>query len=249
MDDDFEADSRANDAVVNPSVMREDLNKTWIGLGAALEWIALRGQPMSLKSYRDRENEADEALVATLADLPSEIAESFVRGEPEEDRRKLVPIPSGIWRQTATSDYNDSGQPYRLIGTDDDDPSEGAILGVGIAGYHRIQIRSAFVLENWRENELRIEPLPTPAVSRPKVQRLVEIIISKAPKNLKPISQSEMEHLVRSLVPAAPRDMVRQIHREHYRNPKRGPRGKRDPDRKARLKKFRDELISAELHN
>jgi len=249
MNDKSEADPHEQDPLVEPLVKREDLNKTWIGLGVALEWIALRGQPMSLKSYRDRENEADEALVATLADLPSQIAESIVRGEPEEDRRRLVPISSGIWRQTATSDTNDAAQPYRLIGTDDDDPWEGAILGVNIPEYRRIQIRSAFILKNWRENELRIEPLPTPAVSRPKVQRLVEIIISKAPEDLKPISQSEMEHLVRSLVPAAPRDMVRQIHREHYRNPKRGPRGKRDPDRKARLKKFRDELISAELHN
>jgi|GEM_PF-1668293 len=250
MDDNFEADSRANDDDVKPSVTREDLNKTWIGLGAALEWIALRGQPMSRRSYSDRENEADEALVATLADLPSQIAESIVRGEPEEDRRRLVPIPSGIWRQTATSDANDAGQPYRLIGTDDDEPEEAAILGVQVGGYRRIQIRSSFILENWPEHELGIETLPiSPAVARAKVRRLVEMIVAEAPVSLAPISQSEMEYLVRSVLPAAPRDLVRELHRQIYPNPKRGPKGERNPDRKAQVEKFREELISAELRN
>ncbi|MCQ2005702.1 hypothetical protein [Rhizobium sp. NRK18] len=250
MDDNFEADSRANDADVNPSVTREDLDKTWIGLGAALEWIALRGQPIPRELYRGREEEADEALVATLADLPSEIAEAIVRGEPEEDRRRLVPVPSGIWRQTATSDFNDSGQPYRLIGTDDDDPWEGAILGVQVGGYRRIQIRSSFILENWSEHELDIETLPiSSAVARAKVRRLVEMIVAETPVNLAPISQSEMEYLVRSVLPAAQRDLVRQLHREIYPNPKRGPKGVRNPDRKIRIEKFREELISAELRN
>lgn len=250
MDDNFETDPCANGADVEPLVKREDLNKTWIGLGVALEWIARRGQPMSLKSYRYHENEADEALVATLADLPSEIAESIVRGEAEEDRRRLVPIPSGIWRQTATSDANDDNQPYRLLGTDDDDEWEGAILGAHVSGYRRIQIRSSFILENWPKHEVGIEMLPiSPAVARAKVRRLVEMIVAKAPVSLAPISQGEMECLVRSVLPAAQRDLVRELHREIYPNPKRGPKGERNPDRKAQVEKFREELISAELRN
>ena len=116
--------------------------------------------------YRDREDEADEALVATLADLPSEIAESVVRGDPEEEPGLLVPIPSGIWRQTATSDANDARQPYRLIGTDDDGPWEGAILSVHVAGYRKVQIRSAFIIENWPEHTMEIEPVPIRADQR-----------------------------------------------------------------------------------
>ncbi|MCY0151666.1 hypothetical protein OEG86_04780 [Hoeflea alexandrii] len=108
MDENFESDSRANDDDVKPSVTREDLTKTWIGLGAALEWIALRGQPTSLKLYRNRENEADEVLVTTLADLRPAFAESIVRGAEAGSDDVLVPVISGIWRQTATSDANDA---------------------------------------------------------------------------------------------------------------------------------------------
>lgn len=250
MDGDFEADSRANDADVKPSVTREDLNKTWIGLGAALEWIALRGQPMSLKSYRGRESEADEALVATLADLPSKIVESVVRGEPEEDRRRLVPIPSGIWRQTATSDSNDSGQPYRLIGTDDDDPWEGAILGVGIAGYRRIQIRSAFILENWPEYKLNLDSVPLgPAVARADMRRVIETIIAMAGDELVPISQREMLTLVIRCLPNARRAEIRKIYAEKMAAPKPGPKGPRDPNRERRIQELGQKLIAAQLHN
>ena len=108
MGDKSEADLHEQVPEVAPLVKRKHLNKTWIGLGAALEWIALRGQPMSLKLYHDRENEADQALVAALADLPNEIAESIVRGEAEKEPGVLGPIPSGIWRQTATCDANDA---------------------------------------------------------------------------------------------------------------------------------------------
>lgn len=75
------------------------------------------------------------------------------------------------------------------------------------------------------------------------------MIIAMAPETLAPISQSEMECLVRSLMPVAQRDLVRELHRGIYLHPKRGPKGQRDPDRKARLEKFRKELISAELRN
>lgn len=128
MNEKSDADSHEQDPVVEPFVKREHLNRTWIGLGAALEWIALRGQPIALKSYRDRENEADEALVAMLANLPSAFAESVVRGEEAGAADILVPVSSGIWRQTATSDTNDADLPFRLIGTDDHDECEGAII-------------------------------------------------------------------------------------------------------------------------
>nr|WP_272212709.1 hypothetical protein [Marinicella sp. W31]MDC2878619.1 hypothetical protein [Marinicella sp. W31] len=249
MDDNFEAGSRANDADVKPSVTREDLNKTWIGLGAALEWIALRGQPIPRESYRDREDEADEAFVARLVDLPSKVADSIVRGVPEEDTRKQVSIPSGIWRQTATSDVNDADRPYRLIGTDDDDQWEGAILGVQVAGYRRVQVRSAFILENWPEHTLEIETDRKRAVSRAEVRRLIDIIVARTPASLAPISKDDIADLVRSIIPEAPRDMVRDLLGDFFPNPKRGPKGKRDPQRKSRLQKYREELIAAELRN
>lgn len=249
MHENSESDPHTQGSEVEPSVKREHLNKTWIGLGAALEWVALRGQPIPLKSCRDREDEADEMLVSTLADLPPAIAEAMVRGQPESDPTLLVPIPSGIWRQTATSDANDAGQPYRLIGTDDDDPWEGAILGIQFPGYRRIQIRSAFILETWPEDTMEIEIAPIRAVARADIRRVVEIIVGRTPEDIAPISQGEMENLVRSIRPEATRDMVRELHRDIFPNPKRGPKRHHDPERKARIEKFREEIVSAELRN
>lgn len=249
MDKKSNADSHTKGSYVEPSVKREHLNKRWIGLGTALDWIAQRGQPLSQELYPAREDAANEAFVATMADLPSEIAESLVRGQPEEGPLSLVPIPSGIWRVTATSDANDAGQPYRLIGTDEEDPWEGAILGMHVAGYRKVQIQSAFILDRWPEHTPAIEPVQIRAASRAKVRRLVESIFAKTPQELAPLSQDEMENLIRSIKPAAPRDMVRELYRDHYPNPKRGPKGQRDPARNARLEKFRGELIAAELRN
>jgi len=82
-----EVNSQTVGSHLQPLVKREHLNKTWIGIGTALEWIALRGQAIFLELYYARENEADEALVSTLTDLPLEIAESIVRVEPENNSK------------------------------------------------------------------------------------------------------------------------------------------------------------------
>ena len=244
-----EADVHTKGSCVEPSVKREDLQRGWIGLGTALDWIAQRGQPLSRHLYPAREDTANETFVAAMADLPSEFAESLVRGQFEDGPLTLVPIPSGIWRLTATSDANDADLPYRLIGTDEGDPCEGAILGMHVAGYRKVQIQSAFILDRWPEHTPAIEPVPTRATSRADVRRLVESMIAKTPQELAPLSQDEMENLIRTMKPAAPRDMVRELYRAHYPNLKRGPKGQRDPERKAQLEKFRGELIAAKLRN
>jgi len=46
LDSNSESDSHATEACVQPLVKHEHLNNNWIGLAAALEWIALRGQPI-----------------------------------------------------------------------------------------------------------------------------------------------------------------------------------------------------------
>ena len=46
MDHNSEADPHTKDSYVEPLVKREHLEENWIGLGIALEWIALRGQPL-----------------------------------------------------------------------------------------------------------------------------------------------------------------------------------------------------------
>ncbi|CUW45482.1 hypothetical protein B3286c2_0599 [Brucella vulpis] len=112
----------------------------------------MRGKPMTLEQYYKREDEAALALVTTLADMPAEQAEANVRGMDESKPGPLIPIPSGIWPQTATSDLNDRGQLYRLIGTDDHDEWDAAILSVQLSGYRKIQVRSDFIKDNWPED-------------------------------------------------------------------------------------------------
>lgn len=259
MEDNSEGGPHENGPVVEPWVTREHLKKTWIGIGAALEWIALRGQPIPQELYRAREDEADEVFVATLADLPPEIAESVVRGvETGGADELLVPVKSGIWRQTATSDANDAGQPFRLIATDEQKAWEGIIVRVsarsvqegGCPGYERLQIRSAFILEKWPEHTLDLEPVPLgPAAALADVRRMIETVIAMVGDEMAPISQREMLTLLKRCLPNARRTQVRDTYAELMPAPKPGPKGARDPDRQRHIEELGQKLIAAQLHN
>lgn len=209
----------------------------------------------------NRDEYASEQLVALLSDLPPLAAEALVRGAAEAREGQLVPIPSGIWRQTSTSDSNDATQPYRLIGTDDDCEWEGAILGLHVSGYRRVQIRSDFILDNWPEHTFEIEPPPTrDVVAVAELRRVIEKIDALTPSDLAPLTQREMVHFATRLMPGARRDRVRELYKDlrsplksgsqDLRSPlKPGPRRRRDPDRELRLKELGEKLIAAQLHN
>ena len=138
--------------IVQPHITPAYVKKGWIGVGAAIDWIAMRGKPLTVELYRQREDEAAEALVATLADMTQIDAERTVRGEDQSTPGLLTSIPSGIWPQTATSDSNDSGKPYRLIGLDEYDEWGGAILGPQVPGYHRVLVHTDFIRAFWPEH-------------------------------------------------------------------------------------------------
>lgn len=245
-----EGDPHATEELVQPHILRIHLEGTWIGLGAAIEWIALRGQPVLLHLYSRLEDEAAEQLVGILADLPPELAEANVRGVPENGEGLLVPVPSGIWRQTATSDENDQGQPFRLIGTDDHDEWAGQIVGLHASGFVRIEIRTHFILDNWRENERGPKPRPARrAVARAELRALIEKIVASTPDHLVPLTQTEVVDVVRACKPNAPRDLIREFFEEFRPELKTGPRGPRDPDRRLRVQKFREKMIAAQLRN
>ena len=240
----------SHEEFVYPHIMRQDLQKNWIGLGAALDWIALRGQPISEQLFSARDDEAAEKLVEVLADLPPAIAEALVRGAAEDDEGPLVPIPSGIWWRTATSDANDANQRYRLIGADDDCEWEGAIHGFRVSGYRRVQIRADFILENWPEHERNIEPRPVrQLVAQAEVRRLIESIVASTPSDLAPLTQREIVDLVWLCIPDAPRDLIRQFYRKLEPTSKRGPRDPRNPDRKLRVQELGEKLFAAQLPN
>jgi hypothetical protein len=260
MDEEGDPDQLLDESILQPLIKREHLEKFWIGMGIAIDWIAMRGQPMSMQLYHEREDEAAEALVAVLADFPPVIAEALVRGAEEGQQGPLVPIPSGIWRQTATSDAKDARKPYRLIGTDDDYGWEGSILAVPdsdrrisayrIPGYRRVQIRTDFILENWPEHKMDIEPSPIRRVfAQAEIRRLIEKIVAITSVDLAPLTQREIYELVRRRIPAASRDVVRDCCRDLWPNLRPGPRSGRDPDRKLKIQKLGDDLIAAQLHN
>jgi hypothetical protein len=250
MDEEGKPDQFTPDNVLQPPITREYLEKFWIGFGAATNWIAMRGQPTPEQMYLEREDAADETLVAVLADLPPVIAEALVRGVPEDKLGSMVPIPSGIWPQTATSDANDAGKPYRLIGTDDHCEWDGSIHSLQGPSYRRIQIRADFIRDNWPEHKKDIEPQQIrPVVARAQLRRLIENIVEITPVDLAPLTQREIHELTKRCIPAASRDLIRQFYRELMPNIKAGPRGPRDPKRELRIKELSDKLMAAQLLN
>lgn len=238
-----------NDAM-QPYITLADLEDSWIGIGAAIDWIAMRGKPMTLKEYNQREDEAAEALVEILSSIPPLQAETNVRGLDQSNPGPLVGIPSGIWPQTATSDANDRGKLYRLIGTDDHHQWEGAILSPHTSGYRRVQIRSDFIRDNWPQNSSAVTAPPTRhVVSQAKLRRLVEMIILETPKELAPLQQREIIELIRRIIPDVPRDNIRRVYKEQIPYQRPGPRGSRNPDRQNQFLELCEKMIAAQLHN
>lgn len=250
MDGNDEASQTADCKAVQPHVKLADLQESaWIGIGAAIEWIAMRGKPLTLELYRKQEDEADAALVATFANM-SQNGKSVVMGEDQSNPGELKPIPVGIWLQTATSDFDESGKPYRLIGMDEYSEWGGAILGPQVVGYHRIQVETNFIREHWPEHgEKTAAPSARNVVSKAQLRRLIEMICRDTSNELAPLTQAELIELVKRRFPNAPRDAVRRIYKELLPDQKPGPRGPRNPDRQRQIQEFSDNLIAAQLHN
>ena len=250
MNDQPEEDGTSDSDRLRPLITLQDLNSTWMGIATAIEWIAIRGQPASIEQHRKREDEAADALAGRLADLPPEIAEPLVKGVSTLEPGPLVPIPSGIWGQTAATEASEPSKPYRLTLTDEDFEWEGAILGLNGPGYRRVQIRTDFVRDNWPEHALDIAPpLSRLPVARAELRRLIEKIVAITPTDLAPLTHREVLDLVKRRMPGASRDVVRDAYSELVPNAKRGPRGPRNPNRNERIKELSDELMAAQLHN
>lgn len=236
--------------IVQPHITSAYVEKGWIGIGAAIDWIAMRGKPLTLELYRQREDEAAEALVTTLADMLPDEAQKYVRGVDESSQGPSTSIPSGIWPQTATSDSNDSGKPYRLIGVDEFDEWGGAILGPQVSGYHKVEVHTNFIRKHWPEDgEKTAAPSARNAVSQAQLRRLIGMICRDTSNELAPLTQAELIELVKRRFPNVPRDTVRRIYKELLPNQKPGPRGPRNPDRQRQIEEFGENLIAAQLHN
>lgn len=250
MDRNDEPPRPADCNIGQPHITLADLKRGWIGIGAAIEWIVMRGEPLTVELYRKREDEAYEALVTTLADMPQNDAKLAVRGEDERNPGPLNSIPGGIWPQTATSDSNDSGKPYLLIGMDEYDEWGGALLGPQVSGYHRVQVRADFIREHWPEpGGKTAAPSGPHAFSPDGLKHLIGTICQETPVALAPLTQKEVIDLVKRCLPGAPRDIVRQVYRNLLPVQKRGPRGPRNPDRQRLIQELSENLVAAQLHN
>jgi hypothetical protein len=227
------------------------LQGTWIGAGLAIDWIAMRGQPIPEQEYRKRYDEAASALIALLADLPPEIAKSLAQGSAENNPADLVPIPAGVWPQTAAVDCGERDTPFWLVGVDDDVEGEGAILGHRISGYRRLQFRTDFIRESWSETTLEVAaPKIRRVVARAEIRRWIEQVIAETPVDLAPLRQNEIIAIVGMLLDKPPRDTIRELATAIRPEAKRGPRkGRRQPDRKKRIEEFGGKMLSAKLHN
>lgn len=250
MDGNDEASQTADCKIVQPHVTLADLQESdWIGIGAAIEWIAMRGKPMTLELYRQREDEADAALVATFANMLQN-GKSVVMGEDQSNPGELKPIPIGIWLQTATSDFDESGKPYRLIGMDEYSEWGGAIVSLQVPGYRRVQVRTGFIQKHWPEHgEKMAAPSARNVVSRAQLRRLIEMICRDTSIELAPLTQAELIELVKRRFQNAPRDTVHRIYKELRPDQRPGPRGPRSPDRQRQIAEFGENLIAAQLHN
>lgn len=250
MDELRQGDNVAAETLLQPTATKKHLDSVWIGIGLALDWIAMRDQPMPAQDYNARHDEAASALVDLLADMPADIVESCVRGVVEGYPGLLVPIPSGIWRQTAATQSNEDHRPYWLVGVGDDDEDEGVISGPQVRGYRKVQIRADFIADNWPETTLAIVPVKSrPAVAKADIRRTIEQIIAQTPEELRPLANGEITDIVLRRMPHASRDIVRACVRDIQHDPKRGPKGPRQPDRSQKLQEFGGRVLAAKLQN
>jgi hypothetical protein len=239
---------------VEPSATRELLSaRHWIGLGLALDWIAMRGQPMPLSEFNARHDLAASDLIDHLADMPTDMAEAMVRGVPENENGALKAVPAGIWRQTTAREDEFGDLPFFLIGTSDGPGGEweGTIAGREASGYAKVSIRADFVLEYWPgdASEAGDSIHQKRAISPIALEKLVRSIIAATPDNLHPFSIDEISTLVRLRMPNCPRTSIRTLITKIRGHLKPGPKSARQPDRKDRFEEFCRNNSAAELHN
>ncbi len=159
--------------MVQCPVTAEDFAAAWIGVGAAVDWVAMRGKEMPPEEYETRSDDAAEAFVSVLCGLPPDLAEAQVRGLAFDasgvaSENGLQPVPAGIWPCVAATEeeFEVDGRDCLLVLTDEYDEWAAAIRGRSVS-YRRLQARTSFILEHWPANTLQIEPVKRAKLNRP----------------------------------------------------------------------------------
>lgn len=237
--------------------------RVWLGLGEAIEWIVYRGTAISEQDFAKRDNEAMWSLIHVLSDTEPSVAERVVEGVSENDNSlEHKGIPHGIWSQTVPGEEYATDSFALLQG---DDKSEfGGTLFSHARAWTFLRIRSSFILDHWKPGTLEIDPAlqdatrinspvgKSPRVSQAEVRLFLKSMLAQVPHDLAPLTQSEVVKICRIRFPDIPREMAVALFKDERPqtwSSKRGPRGSRDPNRKARLDEFIGKITSGELLN
>ena len=235
----------------------------WIGFGAAVEWICMRGKPMPLHQYESRLDEAAAILASELYKCGEVESEQTVKGVANDDPDGFQKsIPHFVWKNVVVheDEYDLQRWNLALVGRNDE---WGAELIGPTRRYLDLQIKSGFILRRWRPATLELDPMrigggKNSSAGRTKKSADGDLLLfavavfRQLPGHLSPLRQQEFEELVKARFPDCTRTKSRDFFTKYKPKnwtTKRGPRGPQDTDRARRLDEFRQKMISAELRN
>lgn len=252
----------SNDSVRSSHVTRAYMEqKIWLGLGEALEWIALRETTIAERDYAERDGSATHALIRVLSDTEPSIAERVIEGVLVNDgSSEHGGIPHGVWPQTVPAEEYESGH-FALSPIDDNSEYGGSLIGQ-LRTWTNLRIRSFFILDLWKAGILEIDPALQGSdqadslvdkldhVAPSEVRLFLKSTLAQIPCDLTPLTQAEVVGICRAKFPTFSRERTEALFKEERPKTwptKRGPRGPRNPGRKAKLEEFTGQITSGKL--
>ncbi|WP_442577792.1 hypothetical protein ACSBOB_19770 [Mesorhizobium sp. ASY16-5R] len=229
------------------AIAEEDLlDNVWLGVGAAVEWIAFRGDRVPAADHDKRIEEASKALLTTLQKRANDGGRAVVLGKKGDRTEKRQPIPDSVWWEEITLDIRlfDVGGRYYLSLVGDDDEWGASVEGRD-ERWSDLAIDTQFVLVHWKPKTPESGP-PSQGgdtvvprrneFSVPKAERLLQKILADWPSDELPLSKAEFVAIFRIAYPSASRDRVKALPFIKDLPSNTGPRGPRDPDRKVSVR-------------
>ncbi|PSH63757.1 hypothetical protein CU102_23140 [Phyllobacterium brassicacearum] len=235
----------------------------WIGFGAAVDWIALRGQSVAEGEYGDRLDDAVAVLITEIQNLDPASCEVVVEGvELLDVKGPHVSVLHGCWSGVRFREADFELGAFNLVLVDDDDEWGGSLDGRS-DGYTKLRIRTHFILDRWQLGTLEVDPDKQFAAK--KLQRVskgaryselgftqaLNKLISLAPADILPLTVRELDFITKAKFPTVPRDVSRRIYKKIAGQQRPGPRGSRDSDlgRKKRIQELCEKILAAQLHD
>ncbi len=236
---------------------------SWIGFGAAVDWIALRGQSVAEGEYGARLDHAVAALIGEIQRLDPASCEAVVEGvELLDVQGPHVSVLHGCWPGVRFRAADFALGAFNLVLVDDDDEWGGSLDGRS-DGFTKLRIRTRFILDRWQLGTLEVDPdkqvvakglqkiSKSARYSEPGFTQFIEKLLSLAPADILPLTVREVEAVTKVSFPTVPRDVLRRIYKQIAGSQRPGPRRTRnsDLDRKKRFQEWCEKILAAQLHN